>query len=78
MALYRNFYFGERITLLEREIEIKYLAAKQNKYIRKQIMKKNVHLSCTWREQDQRLLEDFVNWPDSNINLSDLSFRPFY
>lgn len=56
MDLYRQFYFGERITLLEREIEIKYLATKQTKFMRKQTMKKNVHLSCTWREQDQRLL----------------------
>lgn len=41
-------------------------------------MKKNVLLKCVWREQDQRLLEDHVNWPVTDINLTDLSYRPFY
>ena len=40
--------------------------------------KKNVLYKCLWQERDQRLLEDYVNWPNSNINLVDLSYRPFY
>lgn len=34
LALYRKFFYGDPITFFERNIEKKYLAAKQNKWMR--------------------------------------------
>ena len=34
MALYRKFFYGDHISMFERNIEKRYLAAKQNKWVR--------------------------------------------
>lgn len=41
-------------------------------------MPKNAYLRCIWRPQDQRLLEDVVNWPVVDIDLSDTTYQPFF
>lgn len=51
--LHRTFYFGEPITELEREIELKYLSEKQRKFISHHEViregQKNEFTRCKWR-----------------------------
>lgn len=46
--------------------------------MKKQMYPKNAYFRCIWRNEDQRLLEDIVNWPEVDINLSDRNNRSFY
>lgn len=40
--------------------------------------KKKMEYICTWTDQDQRVIEEFANWPNSDLNNTDLTFRPYY
>jgi hypothetical protein len=81
LDLYRVFYFGEGSSPLEREIEQAYLSSKQFKHLRSQAQKrinKNDYEACKWTEQDQRMLEEKVNWQVVDSNLSDLNYRTYF
>lgn len=55
------------------------MASKQQKYRAFNISnKKNMKYFCSWTQQDQRILEDYINWPEVELNLSDVNNRPFY
>jgi hypothetical protein len=81
LELYRAFYFGEKSSVLEREIEQAYLSAKQFKHIRAQSQKrttKNDYEVCKWTDRDQRMLEEKENWYPADPNLTDLNYRTYF
>jgi hypothetical protein len=58
------------------------LSEKQSKYIMHHSHfkdgKQNDFTRCKWREEDQRVLEDLVNWRKTDPEADDTNFRPYF